>query len=207
MSTDRLKANHMVMTRKRSIMVIKLSPSTSTPPMFAPAAFLISTCFRRSSPHTDCSGYTLSLISALLWAGSRVIMAGCYQSWQTFYRILGITLFSAYILDGVDGQCFVNRHLATRPSKNLEYCVMLELVVLGDQYFTRRSLSQPTKSPTLITNYADSNFGGIHHHSHAMVSSVPTMDSSSSRPRPVNSHNNNNNQQHILFRYYTMTLS
>ena len=48
-------------------------------------------------------------------------MAGCYQSWQTFYRILGITLFSAYILDGVDGQCFVNRHLATRPSKNLEY--------------------------------------------------------------------------------------
>ena len=30
---------------------------------------------------------------------------------------------------------------------------MLELVVLGDQYFTRRSLSQPTKSPTLITNY------------------------------------------------------
>ena len=70
---------------------------------------------------------------------------------------------------------------------------MLELVVLGDQYFTRRSLSQPTKSPTLITNYADSNFGGIHHHSHAMVSLVPTMDSSSSRPRPVNSHNNNNN--------------
>ena len=48
-------------------------------------------------------------------------MAGCYQSWQTFYRILMITLFSAYILSGVDGQCFVNRHLATRPSRNLEY--------------------------------------------------------------------------------------
>ena len=48
-------------------------------------------------------------------------MAGCSQSWQAFYRILMMTLFSAYILSGVDGQCFVNRHLATRPSRNLEY--------------------------------------------------------------------------------------
>ena len=48
-------------------------------------------------------------------------MTGCYQSWQTFYRILWITVFSAYILSNVDGQCFVNRHLATRPSRNLEY--------------------------------------------------------------------------------------
>ena len=47
-------------------------------------------------------------------------MAGYYLPWQTFYRLLGITLFSAYILN-TEGQCFVNKHLATRPSKNLEY--------------------------------------------------------------------------------------
>ena len=48
-------------------------------------------------------------------------MAGCSQSWQAFYRILMMTLFSSYYFSGVSGQCFVNRHLATRPSKNLEY--------------------------------------------------------------------------------------
>ena len=89
--------------------------------MLAAAVALILTCFRESPHHTDCGGNTLSLVCALLWGGSRVIMTGSYQSWQTFYRILWIILFSTYILGIVDGQCFVNRHLATRPSRNLEY--------------------------------------------------------------------------------------
>ena len=86
--------------------------------------------------------------------------------------------------------------------------VMLELVVLGDQYFTRRSLSQPTKSPTLITNYRRLQFwrnpssfprhGLIGPHDGLIFITAQT----SQQPQQQQQQ-----QQHTLFRYYTMTLS
>merc|ERR1711954_57133 len=98
----------------------------STPAMLlamfsTPAVFLIWSCFRESSPETDCWGHTLSTVAALLWTKSRVIMAEGCTPWQTFSRILILTLPSTYILGNVEGQCFSNRHLGTKPSRNLEY--------------------------------------------------------------------------------------
>ena len=66
-------------------------------------------------------GGTHNTVAALLWTNHALIMAEGSVPWQTFSRILLLTLSSTFILGKVEAQCFSNLHLGTKPSRNLEY--------------------------------------------------------------------------------------